>query len=66
MIKLTRWPADENEACPSVYVNPNHVVLVQPTGSGSLVGLFGQPIIRVKEDVETVRRRMNNPGEWMP
>ncbi len=65
MIKLTSWPPEEDAPCPPVYVNPDHIVLVQPTGSGSLVGLFGQPVIHVKEDPDTVARAVKHPGDWM-
>lgn len=65
MIKLTGWPADEAEPLHTVYVNPAHVVVLQPVEEGTIIALIGQPPIRVKEDIDTVAQRMKHPGEWM-
>ncbi len=64
MIKLTGWPADEATPLHTVYVNPAHVVVLQPGEHGTIIALIGQPPIRVKEDIDTVALKMEHPVAW--
>ncbi len=66
MIKLTSFPAEDGAPCPEIYVNPEHITVLESQENGTLVGLFGQGILRVKEDIDTVRERMQHPVEWKP
>ncbi len=65
MIKLTSWPPDEDAPCPTIYINPDHIVVLEEQENGTLVALLGQGILRVKEDINTVLRGMKHPGDWM-
>ncbi len=76
MIKLTNWPriTKEDPANPGqgievdgdrvdVYINPEHIVVLEPTKGGTLVALLGQGVLRVSEDMETVLLKMQGEIE---
>ena len=64
MIKLTSWPAEEGAPTPEIYINPDHITVLEAQERGTLIGILGQGVLRVGEGIEEVKKRLQNPGEW--
>jgi hypothetical protein len=65
MIKLTSFPEDPDAPQPEIYINPNHITVLEPQEKGTLIGLYGQGVLRVKENIDIVLQGMKHPNEWM-
>ncbi len=77
MIKLMSWPSitieDPDNPGQSkqvdgdlieIYMNPDHITVLEPQGESTLVGVLGQGVLRVGEGIEAVLRRIRHPVEW--
>lgn len=49
-----------------IYINPEHITVLEPQGKTTLVALLGQGVLRVGEGIDEVKRRIEHRVGWKP